>query len=248
MGIFQKLSCFSSGKSKRQRRRERRNEADKPGRPSAATSGASPTITLGKTSSDVTSSPSSMDFSIGLAPSRSDVLIDDSSLPTMDSDYNQHAPGACSLSDAGGTLGSQSQALTNFSTGQHTFGSPFGVGSAAGDSVEKRMYQHHVYHSYSPSKMNAATQREEMLEITAPAGKLGVVIDTPSLSAVPIVHAIKDSCPIRYDIKVGDKLVAVDDVDVREYTSLDVSRLISRKSDQKSRKLTIIRSIKNGVF
>lgn len=145
----------------------------------------------GKTSSDVTSSPSSMDFSIGLAPSRSDVLIDDSSLPTMDSDYNQHAPGACSLSDAGGTLGSQSQALTNFSTGQHTFGSPFGVGSAAGDSVEKRMYQHHVYHSYSPSKMNAATQREEMLEITAPAGKLGVVIDTPSLSAVPIVHAIK---------------------------------------------------------
>jgi len=39
--------------------------------------------------------------------------------------------------------------------------------------------------------MNAATQREEMLEITAPAGKLGVVIDTPSLSAVPIVHAIK---------------------------------------------------------
>ena len=116
----------------------------------------------------------------------------------MDSDYNQHAPGTCSVSDAGGTLGSQSQALTNFSTGtgQHTFGSPFGLGSAAGDSVEKRMYQYHVYHSYdsanAPSKkVNTAMQREEMLEITAPAGKLGVVIDTPSLSAVPVVHTIK---------------------------------------------------------
>ena len=217
--------------------------------------------TSGKSSSDATSSPSSMDLSLGLA-SRSGILSDDNSLPTMDSDYNQHAPGVCSLSDAGGTLGSQSQALTNFSTatGQHTFGSPFGLGSAAGDSVEKRMDQHHVYHSYTheiaPSRtaqigtsdLSPSPHREEMLEILAPAGKLGVVIDTPSLSAVPIVHAIKDSCPIRNGIKVGDKLVAVDGVDVREYSASEVSRLISRKSDQKSRKLTIIRSIRNGMY
>ena len=39
---------------------------------------------------------------------------------------------------------------------------------------------------------------------------LGVVIDTPDEGA-PVVHAIKDSSCIADQIKVGDKLIAVDD-------------------------------------
>ena len=89
-------------------------------------------------------------------------------------------------------------------------------------------------------------QREEILEIYAPSGKLGIVIDTPPTSSTPIVHAIKDTCPIRAEVYVGDKLVAVDGIDVREMEATDVSKLIGSKSGQSERKLTIIRSASKG--
>jgi len=95
--------------------------------------------------------------------------------------------------------------------------------------------QQHPYHQHliqSPY----TSQREEYIEIYAPEGKLGIVIDTPMSSSTPIVHAIKDTCPIKNEIYVGDKLVAVDDVDVREYQAVDVSVLIGNKSSQERRK------------
>jgi len=82
--------------------------------------------------------------------------------------------------------------------------------------------------------------KEEVLEIDAPAGKLGVVIDTPDDGA-PVVHAVKDSSVIADQICVGDKLIAVDDEDVRSMTAIKVSKLISKKSANPSRKLTIVR-------
>ena len=81
-----------------------------------------------------------------------------------------------------------------------------------------------------------------MIDVHAPKGKLGLVVDAPDDALTPVVHAVKDSCPIRDEICVGDRLVAVDDVDVREMTAVEVSRLLSRKSGQERRKLTIIRT------
>ena len=86
-----------------------------------------------------------------------------------------------------------------------------------------------------------AGTREDVIEIIAPAGKLGVVIDTPDDGA-PVVHAVKDSSVISDQIQVGDKLIAVDDEDVRSMTAIKVSKLISKKSANPSRKLTIIRT------
>jgi C-terminal processing protease CtpA/Prc len=85
---------------------------------------------------------------------------------------------------------------------------------------------------------------EEMLNIFAPAGKLGVVIDTPNDGA-PVVHAVKESSIIADKIQVGDKLVAVDDDDVRTMTAIKVSKLLSQKSNNESRKLTVVRLVKN---
>lgn len=93
----------------------------------------------------------------------------------------------------------------------------------------------HITQQYSQPKNTT-------LEIRAPAGKLGVVIDVPSNSTTPVVHAIKDTCPIRDKILVGDQLLYVDGEDVRNMTAVEVSRLISRKSHQEVRKLTIRRS------
>jgi C-terminal processing protease CtpA/Prc len=133
--------------------------------------------------------------------------------------------------------------------------SPFGTSaSVAGDSVEQRQYNDYygkVNNGWSSSHLIQSPQskRDEMLEIYAPPGLLGVVIDTPG-GGSPVVHAIKDTCPIRKKIYVGDKLVAVDDIDVRRMNAIDVSRLISKKSGQAKRKLTVIRSARgrDGIY
>eukprot|EP00978_Attheya_sp_CCMP212_P012870 scaffold32139_cov47-Attheya_sp.AAC.1 len=83
--------------------------------------------------------------------------------------------------------------------------------------------------------------KEEVIDVYAPAGKLGVVIDTPDEGA-PCVFAIKESSVIADKLKVGDKLVCVDDEDVRSMTAIKVSKMISRKSANATRKLTIVRT------
>jgi len=52
---------------------------------------------------------------------------------------------------------------------------------------------------------------------------------------------VKDSSPIADKIWVGDKLVAVDDQDVRNMTTFEVAELLTDKSENQSRKLTLIR-------
>jgi C-terminal processing protease CtpA/Prc len=86
-----------------------------------------------------------------------------------------------------------------------------------------------------------ANVHEEILNIYAPAGKLGVVIDTPNEGA-PVVHAVKETSIIAGKIQVGDKLVAVDE---RTMTAIKVSKLLSQKSNNESRKLTVVRLVKN---
>lgn len=78
-------------------------------------------------------------------------------------------------------------------------------------------------------------------EITAPAGKLGMVIDTPN-GGFPIVHAIKDTSILADKVRVGDRLVSVDGQDCTAMTAVQVSKLISLKSDQASRILVFVRN------
>mmetsp|Transcript_54973 Transcript_54973/g.64299 ORF Transcript_54973/g.64299 Transcript_54973/m.64299 type:complete len:1128 (+) Transcript_54973:241-3624(+) len=83
--------------------------------------------------------------------------------------------------------------------------------------------------------------QNQTVDIFAPSGKLGVVIDTPNHDA-PVIHAIKDSSVVANLLRVGDSLIAVDDQDVRAMSAVKVSKLISKKSGQATRKLTIVRS------
>ena len=193
--------------------------------------------------------------------------VDDNSIPTIDSDYNKFNS-QFSLSDAGGTLGSQQQQslVSNFTS---TFGGGNNITNGGGSSSRSS----NLWPIMSPlspfgqvtspgEQLQQQQQQEEYQIIYAPSGVLGVVIDTPFSSSSsnnnssncngrmlisrPVVHAIKDSCPIRKDIHVGDILVAVDDIDVTSMTAIEVSQLISRKSAQKQRKLTLIRGAGGG--
>eukprot|EP01082_Thalassiosira_pseudonana_P015995 g14490.t1.1.5e17418c g14490 g14490.t1 contig9:1948090-1950363(+) len=149
----------------------------------------------------------------------------DQSVATVDYDYSKAYGGAgnYSLSDAGGTLGSRTR---------QTAADPALLPGSGGTIFSDDQTFDQAYEGV----------REELLDVYAPAGKLGVVIDTPN-DGPPIVHAVKDTSPIADKVQVGDKLVAVDDEDVRDMTAIKVSKLISRKSTNASRKLTIIRSV-----
>ena len=203
-----------------------------------------------------------------LTPPRDD---DNNSIPTIDSTYNKYNS-QFSLSDAGGTTGShQQQSLaSNYFTGADGGGnhvnnfwpmsplSPFGAVTSPGHGEQLQLSLHRQ------QQQGVVKQQEEYTIIYAPSGVLGVVIDTPPSSSSstngnndsssngrrmtssnggrPVVHAIKDTCPIRDEIHVGDILIAVDDIDVTAMTAVEVSRLISKKSNQERRKLTLIRS------
>jgi hypothetical protein len=154
-----------------------------------------------------------------------------SSVATVDYDYSKAygGGGELSVSSAGGTFGSNRQGLSSSDAAKVT-----AIGAVA-DYPDDNSAGERPFHDPK------AGVKEEYIEIIAPAGKLGVVIDTPN-HGPPIVHAVKDSSPISNEIRVGDKLVAVDDEDVRRWSAIEVSKLISRKSTKSYRKLGIIRS------
>jgi len=154
----------------------------------------------------------------------------DQSVATVDYDYSKaYGGGGDSIvSETGGTLGSGTRGGAT-ATGESAAAGP----SAAGASQS-------VF-SDSSFTMGGSGVKEELIDIYAPPGKLGVVIDTPD-DGPPVVHAIKDSSVIADQLKVGDKLVSVDDDDVRSMTAIKVSKIISRKSANPTRKLSVIRT------
>jgi hypothetical protein len=77
--------------------------------------------------------------------------------------------------------------------------------------------------------------------IYAPAGKLGLVVDNPDDGA-PVIHAIKEDSVLADQVRVGDRLVGVDEVDVRSLSPVKVSKLISKRSTNPLRKLTLTRA------
>lgn len=82
---------------------------------------------------------------------------------------------------------------------------------------------------------------EKRFEVAAPAGKLGMVIDTPNGGA-PVVHAIKNTSSLaNTGIQVGDRLVAIDGIDTTCLTAMQVSKLISQKANNPSRVLEFVR-------
>jgi C-terminal processing protease CtpA/Prc len=85
---------------------------------------------------------------------------------------------------------------------------------------------------------------EERFDVVAPAGKLGMVIDTPN-GGVPVVHAIKETSVLADQVRVGDRLMSVDGEDCTGMTAMQVSNLISLKSEKTARVLVFSRSTSN---
>jgi PDZ domain len=165
-----------------------------------------------------------------LIPNILTFFISEKSVATVDYDYSKAYGGPSdAVSSAGGTFGSQAGGPSVFDP--RVAGA---TGAALGSFSDADSFD-------AAYRDPVGVTNDVVMNIFAPPGKLGVVIDTPDDGA-PVVHAVKDTSIIADQIHVGDKLIAVDDEDVRSMTAIKVSKLISRKSANPSRKLTIVRS------
>lgn len=81
---------------------------------------------------------------------------------------------------------------------------------------------------------------EDQFVIYAPAGKLGLVVDNRD-DGPPVIHSIKEDSVLIDQIQAGDRLIGVDEVDVRTLSPVRVSKLISKRSTNPLRKLTMTR-------
>eukprot|EP00557_Chaetoceros_sp_GSL56_P010641 CAMPEP_0176476822 /NCGR_PEP_ID=MMETSP0200_2-20121128/269_1 /TAXON_ID=947934 /ORGANISM="Chaetoceros sp., Strain GSL56" /LENGTH=758 /DNA_ID=CAMNT_0017872541 /DNA_START=790 /DNA_END=3066 /DNA_ORIENTATION=- len=81
---------------------------------------------------------------------------------------------------------------------------------------------------------------DERIEVIAPPGKLGVVIDTP-MNGAPMVHAIKETSVLADRVRIGDRLISVDGQDTTEMSAIRVSKLISSKAMNAQRRMVFLR-------
>jgi hypothetical protein len=83
-------------------------------------------------------------------------------------------------------------------------------------------------------------------EVVVPPGKLGIVMDNSPSSGTPMVYAVKPNSVLSLDVRIGDRLISVDDEDVTIMSAIQVSKLISLKNDQE-RTLVFVRKRETGI-
>ena len=88
-----------------------------------------------------------------------------------------------------------------------------------------------------------AIRRPKPFEVRAPPGMLGMVIDTPN-GGVPVVRAIKPDSILTGRVQIGDRLISVDHQDVTSMSALEVSNLISVRSNRQ--RLLVFVRLTNG--
>ncbi|KAL7531212.1 hypothetical protein ACHAXR_003904 [Thalassiosira sp. AJA248-18] len=131
------------------------------------------------------------------------------------------------------------------SSSKKSFGSfKWVTGSSSRNSQRSNLEDEEQSDRSSPRDMLnnvTMTGSETMLHVVAPAGKLGVIVDTPPGGGPAYVCEIKDSCPIIDQIRLEDKIIAVDDEDVQTMTAVNVSKMLARRARNPERKITILR-------
>ena len=80
--------------------------------------------------------------------------------------------------------------------------------------------------------------------VQAPPGKLGVVVDTPD-SGPAVVFTVKESSVLQGELQVGDRLLAVDEMDVTALSPVNISRLITTRSREPVRVFTLLQARQN---
>ena len=87
------------------------------------------------------------------------------------------------------------------------------------------------------------TTSNVLLDIIIPPGKLGIVIETPPQGGCAYICQIKDFCPVRDDVHLEDRIIAVDDEDVQTMNAVKLSKMLASRSGNAVRKITVLRFV-----
>jgi hypothetical protein len=83
-------------------------------------------------------------------------------------------------------------------------------------------------------------EKAENFEVEAPPGLLGLALET-SEEGIPTIHMIKRSSPLVGQVRVGDRLLRVDGLDVSLMWANDASRYVASKQNNPARLLVFAR-------
>ena len=89
--------------------------------------------------------------------------------------------------------------------------------------------------SFGDDTVTAASELD-IETVFAPAGKLGIVVD--SSSGGPSVHNVRQTSPLLGIISEGDKIISIDDIDTTKMSAGGVTKLMASKATQKERKIS----------
>jgi C-terminal processing protease CtpA/Prc len=84
----------------------------------------------------------------------------------------------------------------------------------------------------APAAAAAKRTRISPFEVRAPPGLLGMVVDSLPNGGPPIVRAIQPNSVLEGKVRIGDRLLSVNNKDVTGLTAKDVSNLISFKQNE----------------
>jgi hypothetical protein len=86
------------------------------------------------------------------------------------------------------------------------------------------------------SPISAMSRKDMIFDVTAPAGPLGIIIDTTPDG--PMIHSLKPTSQLLGLLNPGDLIVGLDGIDTRNMTAATFTRLMAKRS-QEERKITL---------
>jgi len=119
------------------------------------------------------------------------------------------------------------------------------------ESSEMKEFQIEARLEAKPSVDSQATsvdipERSGLYDVFAPAGPLGIVVDTTQDG--PVVHSMKPTSPLLGLISAGDLIVGLDDMDTRKMTAATLTRLMAKRAQQNERKITLLAIDESNAF
>mmetsp|Transcript_9857 Transcript_9857/g.13209 ORF Transcript_9857/g.13209 Transcript_9857/m.13209 type:complete len:474 (+) Transcript_9857:195-1616(+) len=189
---------------------------------------------------DINLSPSSMDRNSMLSSA-------EESTPSIDYDYSNtfrdHGSSTV-VSSAGGTAGGSTTYSQDAYSGRSFDNNSHNSNSSQSSSpaaVHPTTILQNGFKIKVRNTNNSCITKEISLDIYAPPGKLGIVIDRDDYAI--FVHSVKDHSSVIGKLFAGDKLIAIDDECIRFKTVKEVSRMVAERSENPTRKLSIIRNV-----
>jgi len=100
--------------------------------------------------------------------------------------------------------------------------------------------------SLASTSENSTHGAERRLDSIGPAGKVGFVVSTPKIPGPVYIFNMHDDSPLVGGIRVGDKVIAVDDLNMRTMEATEVPKFLVARHMSPLKKASVLRAMDNA--